>query len=186
MLASAILISGFCLQDSGQAQTTNGPTAAPPTTPQGFLQSVETYFTAFDTNSQTFSTNANYELWTGAAYQAGINLGAQFGIEARPIKKWPGLMLGSVSTLADTIGTIAQEEVDFGYSIRHYDVELTLGAGAVDTFAGGSAKPGFKGGVFAEVKKALSKNTFAGTRIEGLFGGKASQPIVAIFAGFTF
>lgn len=169
------------------AQTNTSPVIPAPTT-QSFIQSVEAYFSSFDTNSQTFSTNSPYELWTGAAYQSGINLGAQIGVEARPIAKYPGLMIGSVSTLSSTVGTIAQEELDFGYSIRHYDVELTLGAGAVDTFAGGSASPGFKGSVFAEVKKALTANTFAGMRIEGLFGGgsKANVPMFGVFAGFTF
>lgn len=157
-------------------------------TPQGFISSVESYFTSFDTNSQTFSTNAPWQMWTGVAYQNGINLGAQVGIEGTPISKWPAFTLGSVSTLAATVGTIAQEEFDFGYTIRHYDVQLTLGAGAVDTFHGGTGPSGIKGSIYAEVKKALSANTFAGVRVEGLFGGgsQANVPMFGIFAGFTF
>lgn len=156
--------------------------------PQGFIASVESYFSSFDTNSQTFSTNAPYQLWTGAAFQGGINLGAQVGIEGNPISKWPALSLGSVSTLAATVGTIAQEEFDIGYSIRHYDVRLTLGMGVVDTFHGGDGAAGIKGSIFASVEKALSANTFAGVRVEGLFAGgsKANVPMFGIFGGFTF
>lgn len=157
-------------------------------TPQTFIQSVEGYFSSFDTNSQTFSTNAPYQMWTGVAYQNGINLGAQVGIEGNPFTKWPAFTLGSVSTLAATVGTIAQEEFDLGYSIRHFDVRLTLGAGVVDTFHGGTGPAGIKGSIYASVEKALSANTFAGIRVEGLFGGgsQANVPMFGVFAGFVF
>lgn len=161
---------------------------APVPTPQTFIQSVEGYFSSFDTNSHTFGTNAPWQMWTGVAYQNGINLGAQVGIEGNPISKWPALTLGSVSTLAATVGTIAQEEFDLGYSIVHYDTRLTLGAGAVDTFHGGTGPSGIKGSIYASVEKALSANTFAGIRVEGLFGGgsKANVPMFGVFGGFTF
>lgn len=183
LFASVLIAAALPLASLAQ---TNTASTAPPST-QSFVASVEDYFTAFNTNSQTFATNSPYEIWTGAAYQSGINLGAQIGIEGKPFSKYPGLELGSVTTLASTVGTLAQEEVDLGWSIVHYDVELTLGAGAIDTFTG-QADAGFKGGVFAEVKKALTANTFAGTRIEGIFGSgsKADQPVVSLFAGFTF
>lgn len=173
---------------AAEAQTA---TNAPPqvTTPQGFIQSTVGYFTSFDTNSQTFSTNSQYEFWTGAAYQSGVNLGAEVAFEAKPFAKAPGLTLGEVSTFAGVIGTISQEEVDVGWSIDHYDVELTLGAAGVYAFQNDTeAAKGIHGGIYAEVKKALTANTFAGTRLEGVFGSNsgANQLVVSLFAGFTF
>lgn len=189
ILLLTLALASLCASAQTAPPTpTSPPAAAQAPTPQTFIQSVEGYFSSFDTNSQTFGTNAPYQMWTGVAYQNGINLGAQVGIEGNPFSKWPAFTIGSVSTLAATVGTIAQEEFDFGYSIVHYDVRLTLGAGAVDTFHGGTGPSGIKGSVYASVEKALSANTFAGVRVEGLFGGgsKANVPMFGIFAGFTF
>jgi hypothetical protein len=160
---------------------TNAPAPAP--TPQSFLTSAESYVTGFNTNLDTFSTNCPLELWTGGAYQSGLNLGAQVGLEAKPFSQWPGLTLGSVSTMAGIGGTFASQEADAGYSIVHYDVEFSAGLGGVYDFQ----TSGARGAVYAEIKKALTQNTFAGLRLEGLFGGStSSQPVVSIFAGFTF
>jgi hypothetical protein len=158
-------------------------------TPQSFLTTVEGYFTSFNTNLTTFGTNAPYEAWAGVAYQAGLRLGANLALEAKPFSGAPGFMIGSVSTLADTVGTIAQQEVDVGWSIVHYDVELTAGGAALYTFQDGYDKngKGMNGGVFVEAKKALTENTFAGIRAEEVFGsGRANQPILTLFGGFTF
>jgi hypothetical protein len=183
-LSSASTLNAQTATNLPVATATNAATA----TPANFFATVESYFTAFDTNNQTFGTNTHYEMWTGTAYQSGINLGAQFGLEARPFTKLPSLTIGAISTLANSVGTLAEQEIDLGWSIRHYDVELTLGGGGMDAFHGGSEATGLKGTIFAEVKKALSANTFSGIRLEGVFGSgqKANQPIVGPFAGFTF
>lgn len=165
------------------AEPAEAQTNPPVPTPQSFISTAESYVTSFNTNLTTFGTNAPLELWTGAAYQSGLNLGAQVGLEYKPLAKWPGLTLGSVTTMAGIGGTFAEEEADIGYSIEHYDVEFSAGIGGVYDFQ----DSGMRGAVYAEIKKALTQNTFAGARIEGLFGGsKSSQPIVSIFAGFTF
>lgn len=170
------------------AAQTNAPLSTN-ATPQSFLSTVEGYFTSFNTNLATFSTNAPYESWAGVAYQAGLRLGANLAVEAKPFSGAPGLMLGSVSLLADTVGTIAQQEVDVGWSIVHYDVEVTLGAAGMYTFQNGydAYGKGLNGGIFVEAKKALTANTFAGVRAEEvLCSGRANQPILTLFGGFTF
>jgi hypothetical protein len=162
---------------SAQAQTNTN------TSPQSFFGTAFDYVTKFNTNLTTFGTNSPYELWMGAAYQSGLNIGAQVGLEAKPFSGVPGLTLGSVTTMAGIGGTFAEQEADLGYSIVHYDTEFGVGLGGVYGFQENT----FQGAIYAEIKKAMTQNTFAGTRIEGVFGsGKPSQPIVSVFAGFTF
>ena len=159
---------------------------------QSFIQSGYDYFTSFNTNlggaSGPFNTNSDYQVWMGAAYQSGVNLGVQLAAEANPFKGAPGLMVGEVSTFAPQVGTIADQELDFGWSIVHIDTRLTAGGAAAYCFGSDTeANKGLKGGFFAEVQKALTQNTFSGLRGEGLFGsGKGNQLIVSLEVGATF
>jgi hypothetical protein len=109
-------------------------------------------------------------------------------IEARPFTNAPWATIGEVTTFADTVGTIAQEEVDVAYTYTHIDAQFTAGGCAVDTFSDGyGTGKGMNGGLFFEFKKALTANTFAGARLTELFlDHMGNKPLVAIFAGFTF
>ena len=170
------------------AATAAATNAAAPT-PQSFISTVTSYFSSFNTSLDTFGTNGQYAVWTGAAWQSGINLGAAVGFEAHPFAKAPGLMLGEVTTFAGVVGSIAQEEVDFGWSLTHYDVQASFGLCGADTFhvENGDAA-GIKGGFFVEVAKAATENTFYGARLNefAAFHGHGQQPPITLFAGFTF
>jgi hypothetical protein len=194
MLMSGLLVVS-CLpllaQSNAPAPPSNLTNAAPPSllSQQSFAQTAYSYFTAFNTNLAPFSANAPYEVWTGAAYQSGVNLGVQLAAEANPFKGATGIMLGEVSTFAPQVGTIADEEFDVGWSVVHYDTRLTFGGAGLYCFGSDSeANKGLKGGAFAEVQKALTANTFAGLRGEGVFGGgsKGNSLIVSLEAGATF
>jgi hypothetical protein len=182
-------LSHVIAMEVADAVTNPAPTP-PPSGPSttNFFQTIESYFTAFNTNLATFAgTNANYQLWTGVGYQSGINLGADIGLEAQPFNN--GLTIGSVSTLSSTVGTIAQQEADIGWSVIHYDVRLTFGGAMTETFQSGAlGDRGLGGGFYVQVEKALTANTFAGTRLKESFGSgqHASQPYLGFFAGFTF
>lgn len=179
--------SGYSLVPNGQIATgapvnTNGP----PTT-QSIYQTALAYVSQFNTNLMTFSTNSPAELWTGPVFEKGIQIGALTGVDYKPFSKAPGLFFGDAATLAATVGTVAADEVDFGYAIRHYDLEVKLFAGAVDQFSAnyGNQK-GLGGSVGAQVEKALTDNTFAGFRLEDIFGQKQNEFLAAIVAGTTF
>jgi hypothetical protein len=176
---------------AGEAQT-NAPlpsvSATNIPTQESFVSTVEGYFTSFNP-ANTNAVDQKYKMWTGVEWQSGIRLGADLGIEARPFSgKASGLTLGEVSTFADTVGVLAQEEIDLGWSINYIDTEITAGGCGVDTFDDGyGTGKGGNGGVFIEFKKALSQNTFSGLRATELFAGHmGNKPLVVIFAGFSF
>jgi hypothetical protein len=179
--------SGYSLVPNGQIAagapvTTNGPPTA-----QSIVQTAFAYVSQFNTNLMTFSTNSPLEIWTGPVFEKGIQIGALVGFDDRPFAGVPGLFLGDVATLAATVGTIAADEFDVGYAIRHYDLEVKLFAGAVDQFSEnyGNQK-GFAGSVGFQPEKALTDNTFAGFRVEDIFGRKQNELIAAFVLGTTF
>ena len=184
-----ILAAVLSLAISASAQT-NPPSTSATTAPtqESFFSTVEGYFTSFNP-ALTNAVDQKYKMWTGVEWQSGVRLGADLGIEARPFSgKASGLTLGEVTTFADTIGTIAQEEFDLGWSINYVDTEITIYGCGVDTFSDGygTAKGG-NGGVGVEFKKALSQNTFAGIRATEVFAGHmGNKPLVCLFAGFAF
>jgi hypothetical protein len=167
---------------AGQPVSTNSI----PTT-QSFVQTVESYVTQFNTNLLTFSTNSPFELWTGVGFQQGLSVGALAGFDAKPFHGLPGLYLGDVATFAGVIGTVAADEVDVGYAIVHYDLEVKLFAGAVAQFAddAGDTK-GLRGSVGTQWQKAVSDNAFAGIRGEDIFGGPKNELQIALVTGFSF
>ena len=188
-----ILLASASVCAHAQLSLTN--TSAPPSanelaleTPQAFLTTAVGYVSSFNTN-YNFTTNSQYEVWTGVSYQSGVNLGAVIGAEAKPFKSVPWLMLGEVSTLAPQVGTIATEEIDLGYSAHYIDTEFSFGLCGVDKFhADGLGYPaGLRGGALVEIKKDLSANTYAGVRLNETFGkGHGEQPPCTFFAGFKF
>jgi hypothetical protein len=155
--------------------------------PQQFYTTAFDYFTSFDTNLLTFQTNYHGCAWAGADYQSGVNVASSLGLEYGLYKS---VSVESVTRNAAIAGTILSEEVALGLNYTVYDTQLTGGAGIGDNFAGvGSTKSGLYGVIFAEAKKALSENTFAGTRIEAEIQGASKAgmiPVFTVFVGFKF
>jgi hypothetical protein len=182
---AAVFAGAALTQDSATAQTTGATNAAP--TPQSFFTTVAGYFTAFNTNLTTFTDTNNFHgtVWAGADYQSGVNIASSLGVEY-PFYK--GLTFVSVTRNADVAGTILSQQGDLAIAITHYDAQLSLGAGLGYCFANvGGLRPGLYGSVFAEAKKALTDNTFAGLRLEDDFSGKTPNiPVLSVFVGFRF
>jgi hypothetical protein len=193
MIKKAILLCGLlslinCQSSIAQTNAPSPATNAPPGTAQSFLQSVEGYVSSFDTNLWTFRTNGNYKIWTGIEYQQSINEGAALGVEAEPFSKVPWLMLGDKTVFAGTVGTAVSEELNVGWNKVYIDTEFTAGLCGADVFHPVNGYPaGLRGGVFVEIKKAMTANTFMGLRLTEEWGkGRGQQPPVTVFAGFTF
>jgi hypothetical protein len=177
--ARAAATNSAAAQANDGTIATDGTNAGP--TPQSFFTTVAGYFTTFNTNLATFTDTNNFHgtVWAGADYQSGVGVEYPF---------YKGLTLVSVTRNADVAGTILSQQGDLAITITHYDTQLSLGAGLGYCFANaGDLRPGLFGSVFAEAKKALTDNTFAGVRLEDDFSGKTpSIPVVSIFAGFRF
>ena len=163
-----------------------GLVAAQTTTPQPpasatFFQSAAAFFTSFDTNSTTFSAE-HAEVWASADYQSGLNFAAGFGVQYELPRNF---VLESFTRNAGIAGTIVSEEVGAGWALRHYDVKLTFGAdGGYNWHAG---RPQLE--VYADLRKALTPNTFAGIRLSYLttFNHQSpGAPVVGIITGFKF
>lgn len=190
MVAAAALATGG-LPTAATAQT-NG-TAAPE---QTFFNSVAQYFSAFDTNSTTFSADT-FDLWAGADTVNNQNLAASLGLEILPFRSssssssfLTNLSLESVTRNATVAGTILSEQAGIGYNLTHFDTRLTgyVDAGYRFDTRQGYVTPGLR------VKKALTENTYAGVGIElpvyFTHGNSQSagtpSPTLSVFTGFKF
>ena len=183
---------GFVLVPSGALSTNNAGLVAFPasaavpgvTAPdQNFLQSTLNYFTSFDTNSTTFGTNGNFQAFTGVKFQSGINEGAVLGIEAQPFKGLSWFTLRDMATMADTVGTVAENEIDIGAFWTHNDVRFGGFVGA-DTLI---QKDRWTPILGIEVQKALTKNAFSGIDLGRRIDDKDRGALALILeAGFTF
>lgn len=165
-----------------EGQTNSVPGAL--STNASFLSSTLAYFTSFDTNSQTFGTNAPYQVFTGVKFQSGINEGAVIGAEAQPFNgglHW--LTLRDMATLADTVGTVSENEFDIGAFFTHYDLHFGAFVGA-DTII---QKDRWGAIVGIGLDKALTANSFAGMDIERRIDDKDRGALELVLkAGFTF
>jgi hypothetical protein len=175
------IMAALC-RDAATAQIASTNSA-----PQQFYTTAFDYFTSFNTNLLTFQTNYHGCAWAGADYQSGVNVASSLGLEYGLYKS---VSVASVTRNAAIAGTILSEEVAFGLNYTVYDTQLTGGAGIGDNFGTvGSTRSGFYGVIFAEAKKALSANTFAGARIEAEIQGASKAttiPVFTVFVGFKF
>jgi hypothetical protein len=180
-LFAALFSSALAVTARGQTQTNTAPS---PTT---FFQDIGAYFSSFNTNLTTFTDTNNFHgvVWAGADYQSGVNIASSLGVEYPFYKSLTAI---SVTRNADVAGAILSEQADLGVSITHFDTQLTLGGGLGYCFASvGDLKPGLYGSIFAEAKKAMTDNTFAGMRLEDDFSGKTPNvPVLSVFVGFRF
>lgn len=173
-LCLLMLLGLVALNASAQTNTVPAPT------PGGFLTSVGQYFTSFNPELTNTFPSARAEIWAGVDYQSGVDIAASLGIEWRAYKK---LSLVSVTRNAGIAGTIVSQQLDVGLNFDLQDVQLTVGLGGGYEFL---EETPF-GCAFAEVKKALTPNTFAGARIEtDIKSRRPDAPVVSVFWGFRF
>lgn len=150
-------------------------------TPQNFFQSVQGYFTSFDTNSTTFLTD-KIDISLGTATIENAQLAADFLAEFQ-VKNPLSLEIDIRNTTV--AGTVLSYAGGLGYNITHFDTRIT---GYID----GGYKTDTKSAYFApgiRVKKALTANTYAGIGIElpiNLSGNRPITPTYVISAGFKF
>ena len=187
-LAAGALALALFVGHNAPAQTNGG-------SPQGtFYNSVAQYFSAFDTNSTTFTTDT-FDLWAGADTVNNQNLAASLGLEILPFRSSSNSVISvlsceSVTRNATVAGTIVSEQAGFGYNLTHFDTRLTGYVDAGYRFDTRQAyiTPGLR------VKKALTENTYAGVGIElpvyfnhgvGQSAG-APAPTLSVFTGFKF
>lgn len=188
IISALTAIAITALTFTASAQSNSAPSTNILGSTQSFLSGAFNYFTSFNpSNGPCLSSNI-WRAFVGAEYLQSVNEGAVMAIEGRPFSSLKWMTLGEASTFAGVAGTVAQEEVDLGYSANYIDTEFTFGLAGVDVF---NSNVGFgtgpRVGVFAEIKKATSINTFLGLKIEDTWGkGKGQQPPVTVFAGFVF
>lgn len=148
----------------------------------GFFSSVENYFTSFNTNLTTFSSE-KLEVWAGADYQQNYNVSSSLGLEYKPFNNI--IKLESVTRNAGIAGTILSQQAGVGVAMSLHDVEF---GAYVDGGYQFDKKAPFIA-LSAEVKKALTENTYAGLRLESDFelkAGKQQIPILSVLWGFKF
>ncbi len=154
-----------------------------PATMPNFFNSVAQYFTSSNTNYDLHSTA---EITLGAAYQAGVNFGSDFGVRYKfDLGTNTGVCLESVTHNAGVAGIIVSEQAGAGvYYIRH-DLELSAGVDAGYRFD--VRHPALT--LYADVRKSLTENTYAGLRLgyESDFSSASpGAPVVTIETGFKF
>lgn len=175
LLLSALVLS---LNLNTQAQTsTNVPS---------FLNSVEYYFTSFNTNFTW--TNCIVEASSGYKQVTGANA-ASF-VDAQ-INVYGSFNLDASIQFSGVGSAINGGEFGVGYAYRHYDTELTaeLLGGYDNTKVTRSGNGSFEIEPALILKKKMTLNTYSEIGIsEPIFtsGRFNSQPTFRIGAGFTF
>ena len=150
--------------------------------PQNFYQSVQSYFTSFDTNSQTFLSD-KVDISLGTVTIENSQLAADFLAEFQ-VKNPLSLEIDVRNTTV--AGTVLSYAGGLGYNITHFDTRIT---GFID----GGYKTDTKSAYFApgiRIKKALTANTYAGIGIELPIylhnSGHSISPTYVVSAGFKF
>jgi len=151
-----------------------------------FFNTTMNYFTSFNTNlSGTFGTGKRVDVWTGGAYQSGVNFGDDLGIDFSFSSGGGGIYAEEVTRNASIAGTIVNQRAGLGYAYVHIDTKLSIGVNGGYDF--NARKPLAE--VYGDVRKALTDNTFSGLRLayQDDFSNKSpGAPVVTVFVGFTF
>lgn len=169
------------------------PTNAAPATPQGFLTSVQDYFTIFSTltpfsNGTNGSPSDLFDVWTSYEYVNGSSSAASIGVSYQTPITFGPFRLGAESVTRNApglAGTLIYSQA-VGPNIQYvtHDVKVL---GYIDATYDWQAKGmGARAGV--RFFKALTANTFGLLEMsEGLSGGKlSSYPTIGIGAGAIF
>lgn len=149
---------------------------------QTFFKSFVEYFTQFDTNSTTFKTD-RVDVYTGVVQDSAVT--ADSLIVDLNFSKGGGFYGEGEVRNATIAGVIVEANVGGGYSIVHYDAKFSLGVNGGYDFRQGDPVIIF----YADIKKALTENTFAGLRLgyESNFREAVPKaPTLWITGGFKF
>lgn len=169
-LLPLILAFGFCA--AGYAQTPG----------QTFLSTLAQYFTSFNTNLTTFQ-NSKFELSNGPIYQDNVSI-ADSLIFAVNVKKGGGLYLESETRTAPVANGLVSQTLGAGYGFVKYDTKLSGGING--GYAFDSGRPLL--GVYADLRKAITPNTYSGVRIgyQTDFSRTPTTPTILGFVGFVW
>lgn len=193
ILITGFLVSAFARTASAQTPVILSPAAPlPPPSPavvapgltlaqEGtFIQTVQSYFTSFDTNSLTFHKTNEFDVFAGADTQSGVT-SASLGIN---YSLWRNVSLDEVTRGAGIGGVILSQQLGVGVSKVYYDVKLTAYVDGGYSFERKSAFAEFGVRAF----KSLTANTFlgAGLALQADRSGLRQSPVGSLFMGFTF
>ena len=186
LFATFILTALLCLSSKAQ---TNPPT---------FFNSVESYFSSFNTNLDTTFANERLELAIGVdSIQGGStpianSLRISYNVY-HPTNGATAISLENVVDNSGIAGTIVSEQFGAGLSFIVHDTKLTLYADALYDFNPHQSlnhkgklttDSAFGGEVGLRVQKALTIHTFAGIGIGAVI--PINEQKVQAFTGFTF
>lgn len=151
--------------------------------PAQFYDSLLQYFTTFNTNLiYTFGSNHHADIYLGMDTIENEKIAASFNAD---VDVYHGFAINGTVRNDTILGHVfaAQGGVDYQYVI--VDTKLSFGADL-----GYRWERGPYVAPYGEVKKALTLNTFAGTRLELPFywrgGESVINPTISIFTGFRF
>lgn len=171
LLLAIVLYSAI----SSFAQDTN-------TSPPNFYDSFTSYFTKFNTNlAPTFATD-RVNIWLGADTINSSTTEASFGISVYIAKPW---FVESVTRNGAIAGTVVTEQLGAGYSFVYVDTKVSSYVDIGYKFD--NNKPYTELGI--DIRKALTLNTYAGTRVALPIYWTQRQnitPTISIFTGFKF
>ncbi len=155
----------------------------PPTV--SFIDSVQSFFSTFNTNLITFSGAKKGSFWTGvdSIQGAEIPLANSIGFGYRLHKIIDGECVIRNSGVA---GTLTSSQVGVSANFVTYDAKFTVYIHEGYNLAGSEfdRKSRFYTEFGARVSKALTDNTFAGVGIGAQLPN--NNQIVSVHAGFTF
>lgn len=164
IIIPALLLAIVFLMPQRMSAQNNGTSPALtngiPSTPQSFVTSTIQYFTMHNQD-----TNINFgskiELWTGTAYQSGINFADDVGVRFKLHPASSGFAFEGDIRNAGIAGTIVSAAAGGAYILYSQDIEWSAGANVGYRFQNNSPL----GIVYADVRKMLTQNTFSGLRI---------------------
>jgi len=180
LCASVAMIAG---RASGQVP--NLLTNAPSTT---FFNSVGGYLTSSNPNQPV---HGQVEVGLGAAYQSGVNVGADLDVRWKPsftdISTNIGVGAESVTRNAGVAGTIVSEQIGgFLWYVPASTPDIELSAGANGGYSFYESGPAFS--AYLQALKMATLNTYLAGRIgvEEDRGRISTAPVVTVYTGFTF
>jgi len=175
-----LLAAVLLLATAGYSQTNT-----PPANPGSFVNTVQSYFTSFNTNLDGTFASSKGSLWTGVnSIQGGsVNLANEIGLSYTIYKQ---VAAENVVRNSGVAGTLVSEQIGLNLGLVVHDTRLAVYADGGYQLDSSSNKNTDK--FYAELglraEKALSEHTFAWVGI-GAQLPKNTQ-VFSAGAGFTF
>jgi hypothetical protein len=165
---SSLIAVGLCLIGLAASAQTNGPTGTVPANTGTFLNTVQDYFTSFNTNLDGTFGLSKASLWTGVdSIQGGaVPLANELGVSYSLYKS---LSAENVIRNSGVAGTLVSDQLGFGFNVIVHDARLTLYAdGGYDIAASNTVNAKGKtvhpdrlfGEVGIRAAKALTEHTY--------------------------